>query len=164
MQDYLDAKLRVMRVSDVSIVNAQVLEKAKELGVKVDFGDSKVRIFKKTGDTQENTIKITSENTLKAKASKAPNSAPLRDWTDGENIAISGRKKYKLSETKFTGPHNAMNFLATALVGNTLKICSKRTKVYFGEIDGLSHRFESIGAYHGIEYIDDSKATSAQAL
>lgn len=54
----------------------------------------------------------------------------LRDSTDGENIKISGRKKYLLSETHFSGQHNAMNILASTLVMNEMKICSKRIKDY----------------------------------
>jgi len=123
MADYLDAKLRVMRASDTSLVNSQVLEKAHSLGVKADFGKSKERVFGMNSAGLSTTTDSQRDQTS------------LRDRTDGENIIISGRRKYKLSETKFTGPHNAMNLLATGLVGNTLKICSKRTKKYFGEIE-----------------------------
>lgn len=51
----------------------------------------------------------------------------LKDRTDGETIWISGRRKYRLSQTKLKGAFNAMNLLAATCVTNELKICSKRT-------------------------------------
>ena len=61
----------------------------------------------------------------------------LKDRTDGENIIISGRKKYLLSETQFSGIHNAMNILSVTLVTNVLKICSKRTREYLKNISRI---------------------------
>ena len=87
-----------------------------------------------------------------------------KDWTDGENITISGRKKYLLSETRFSGIHNAMNILSVTLVTNALKICSKRTREYLKNISGLAHRLELVTIKNGIQFIDDSKSTSAQSL
>lgn len=69
-----------------------------------------------------------------------------------------------MKETRFTGIYNAQNILACALVANEMKICSKRTKSYLKEIDGLSHRIEFYKEILGVRFIDDSKSTSAQSL
>lgn len=88
----------------------------------------------------------------------------LKDSTDGENIRLSGRKKYQLSQTKLTGTFNAMNLLAATCVTNELKICSKRIATYLPTIAGLPHRLEFVAIKNGVTYIDDSKSTSAQSL
>lgn len=77
---------------------------------------------------------------------------------------ISGRKKYRLSETHFSGLHNALNILSATLITNMMKICSKRVKEYLKSITGLPHRIEFVTEKHGIQFIDDSKSTSCQSL
>jgi UDP-N-acetylmuramoylalanine--D-glutamate ligase len=57
-----------------------------------------------------------------------------------------------------------MNILASGIVGNEIKICSKRTKWYLSEIVGLPHRLEKIGEKRGIIFVEDSKSTSSQSL
>jgi UDP-N-acetylmuramoylalanine--D-glutamate ligase len=57
-----------------------------------------------------------------------------------------------------------MNILSVTLVTNALKICSKRTREYLRHISGLAHRLEFVTEKNGIQFIDDSKSTSAQSL
>ncbi|MDP2103772.1 MAG: UDP-N-acetylmuramoyl-L-alanine--D-glutamate ligase, partial [Candidatus Gracilibacteria bacterium] len=139
LQDYFDAKMRLFQhTTGTSVINAQVLAKAKELGLVIPSDIPNVRIFGRD-DT-------------------------LSDRTDGEDIIISGRRKYHLSETNFSGIHNAMNILSSTIVTNTLKICSKRTREYLRNISGLSHRLEFVIEKNGVRFVDDSKSTSAQSL
>lgn len=88
----------------------------------------------------------------------------LGDRTDGEGIFVSGRRKYALSETGLKGKFNALNLLAAACIGNELEICSKRIASYIRSISGLPHRIEYVATKLGVQYIDDSKSTSAQSL
>jgi UDP-N-acetylmuramoylalanine-D-glutamate ligase len=100
MQEYLDAKMSLIHhTTRAVVVNSQILTRTQELNLTCKF--------------PENTRFIGREG---------------NDRTDGENIIISGRKKYKLSDTHFSGFHNAMNILACTVVTNSLRICSKRTK------------------------------------
>ncbi|MDD5197732.1 MAG: UDP-N-acetylmuramoyl-L-alanine--D-glutamate ligase [Candidatus Gracilibacteria bacterium] len=139
IQDYFDAKMRLFEhTTGVSIINEQVFSRAKEFGLRLPTNIPNVRIF----GTDKN----------------------LKDRTDGENIILSGRKKYLLNETRFSGMHNAMNILSCTLVINTLKICSKRTREYLKNISGLSHRLELVTTKNGVAFVDDSKSTSAQSL
>ena len=57
-----------------------------------------------------------------------------------------------------------MNILSVTLVTNALKICSKRTREYLKNISGLAHRLEFVTEKNGVQFIDDSKSTSAQSL
>lgn len=138
LQEYLDAKMNLVKHTiKKSIINSQIFDFILEKQLKGDFLDN-VRLF----------------NT----------SNGIPDWTDGDNIIISKRKKYKLSETNFSGMHNAMNILSIGILANEMKICSKRMKAYFSEINGLPHRLEKIGEKNGIIFVEDSKSTSSQSL
>ncbi len=104
IQEYLDAKMNLIHhTKKSSIINNQVIKFAWENKLNINIPEN-IRTF--------------------------GNDISLRDSTDGENIKISGRKRYLLSETHFSGQHNAMNILASTLVMNEMKICSKRTKEY----------------------------------
>lgn len=139
LQDYFNAKMQVFRLTTgTSVINEQVFSRAREFGLEISTDIPNVRIFGKN------------EN--------------LKDRTDGENISISGRKKYLLSETQFSGIHNAMNILSVTLVTNALGICSKRTREYLKNISVLSHRLETVVIKNEITFVDDSKSTSAQSL
>jgi UDP-N-acetylmuramoylalanine--D-glutamate ligase len=67
------------------------------------------------------------------------------DSTDGEYIRISGQTECQLSQTNFSGIHNAMNILACTLVANEIGISSEQVKEYLQSITGLPHRLEKIG-------------------
>ena len=79
------------------IMNAQVIEFIESQGLRLDVLPN-MRIFSEVQSSQHplNSLKIIRP----------------RDYTDGERIIISGRKKYLLSETHFSGMHNAMNILS----------------------------------------------------
>jgi UDP-N-acetylmuramoylalanine--D-glutamate ligase len=139
--DYLDAKMHIMEhTRRWVIMNKQVMDFARENNLKIDVPQN-ARIF-----TQGQTNPIG------------------KDTTDGEDIIISWRKKYKLSETNFSGMHNAMNILSIWVVATLMKICSKRMKIYLWDIHGLPHRLEKIWEKNGITFVEDSKSTSSQSL
>ena len=118
LQEYLDAKMNLIRHTvKKSIINHQLFEFVKDKNLELVFPEN-IRIFQD----------------LESK----------RDWTNGNDIMISGRKKYSLSEANFSGFHNAMNLLSVGILASEMKICSKRMKKYFSEINGLPHRLEKI--------------------
>ena len=139
LQEYFDAKIRLFEnTTGISCINEQVFQRAKAWDLNISQHIPNIRFF--------------GTNHI------------LKDRTDGENIIISNRKKYILSETHFSGLHNAMNILSCTLITNVLKICSKRTWEYLKNISGLAHRMEQVIVKNGITFIDDSKSTSAQSL
>ncbi|GAB0174433.1 MAG: UDP-N-acetylmuramoyl-L-alanine--D-glutamate ligase [Candidatus Altimarinota bacterium] len=142
LQDYLDSKMNLLsRTKKVSILNSQVVLFANNNGLDIHVPLNS-RIF-------------SSELQMKG---------GLKDSTDGEEIIISGRKKYKLSETRFSGLHNASNILSATVVMNEMGICSKRVGGYLKNIQGLPHRIEFVTEKNGVSFIDDSKSTSCQSL
>jgi len=169
LQDYFNAKMRVFHyTTGTSVINEQVFSRAREFGLNIPKDIPNVRVFGvNMGD-----IVIASEakqSRLNKSFEKEEDSETSSGWrlsnrTDGENIIISGRKKYRLSETQFSGIHNAMNILSSTLVTASLKICSKRVKDYLKNISGLAHRLEMVTTRNGVIFVDDSKSTSAQSL
>ena len=70
----------------------------------------------------------------------------------------------KLSETHFSGVHNAMNLLSVLLVLREMGLDFKKIAPILKEISGLPHRLELIDEIDGIKIVEDSKSTSAQSL
>lgn len=141
LQDYLDSKMNLLyHTKKVAVLSEQVIEFSVENNLTLLLPTSP-RIFHASRERKKQ-----------------------RDWTNGDDIVISGRKKYHLNETSLTGMHNAQNILAATLVTNEMKICSKRTKTYLKNISGLPHRLQKIGEKNGIIFVEDSKSTSAQSL
>ena len=153
MQDYLDAKMRILQsTKKSSMMNQQIIDYARENNLRIDIPHN-VRIF--ASDTQ----KVIDPDIEMTKSNRS-----FRDRTDGEDIIIAGRSKYRLSETHFSGMHNAMNILSVWLITDAMCISSKRIKGYLTEIMWLPHRLEKIGEKNGIIFVEDSKSTSAQSL
>jgi len=146
MQEYLDAKMHMtQRTTYAAIVNNQVEVFARENNLKIESPRNSRRFYQ------------CMDSTVSSKGK-------YLDYTDGENIIINGRKKYRLSESRFSWRHNAMNILSVGIVASEMKICSKRVKQYLSEIYGLPHRLEKIGEKGGIVFVEDSKSTSSQSL
>ncbi len=136
--EYLDAKMNIMhRTKKRAILNRQIIQFAQ---------------------TEKLSIKIPDHTRIFA------NDMSMDDATDGNNIRVSGYTRYLLSDTHFSGEHNAMNILACALVAKEMKIPSKRIQESLESITGLPHRLEVIGNVWGLTIVEDSKSTSAQSL
>ncbi len=138
LQDYFDAKMKLMlHTKKRAVINTQVLHFAHENNLLYVWRDN-FRIFSFWKNT--------------------------RDYTDGEGIIVSWKKKYLLSETMFVWNHNAMNILSCVLIMNELGVCSKRVREYIKDISWLSHRLEKIWEKREIIFVEDSKSTSSQSL
>lgn len=138
LQDYLDAKMRILHATKkTSIVNQQIIDYARDHTLRIEMPQN-IRIFASDWVTT--------------------------DRTDGEDIIISGLRTYKLSETHFSGMHNAMNILSVALIADEMGISSESIREHLSGIRGLPHRLEKIGEKNGIIFVEDSKSTSAQSL
>jgi UDP-N-acetylmuramoylalanine--D-glutamate ligase len=146
LQEYLEAKMNLLlHTKKRAVLNQQVVDFGRESNLRIEIPKNS-RIFSQSMDCF------------------VPRNDEKRDWTDGENIVISGRKKYRLSETHFSGFHNAMNLLSVGIIAHEMKICSKRVKKYISEIYGLPHRLERIWEKNGVIFVEDSKSTSSQSL
>ncbi|MGM0567732.1 MAG: UDP-N-acetylmuramoyl-L-alanine--D-glutamate ligase [Elusimicrobiota bacterium] len=78
----------------------------------------------------------------------------------GKIFFSRGGKKEFLAETKdfrLEGKHNLENLLAALCVS---RLCGMEKEISVSELKGIAHRFEHVGTFNGIKYINDSKATN----
>lgn len=86
-----------------------------------------------------------------------------RTSVEGESLVLRGREIATVGELPFVGPHNHENALFAAAIAERLGVGLGDTR------DGLlgfrvkPHRMQVVGRYHGVIYVDDSKATNPAA-
>lgn len=61
------------------------------------------------------------------------------------------------------GKHNTYNSMAAGLAGMVLKIRNEKIRESLSEFKGVEHRLERFLKVHGIEFINDSKATNVNS-
>lgn len=69
------------------------------------------------------------------------------NWTDGERIIVSDVHQYYLSDTTFSGVHNALNLLSVLIVMHALDVDVTKFSTYLPHLTGLPHRIELIGQH-----------------
>jgi len=68
-----------------------------------------------------------------------------------------------LKELSLKGKHNIYNSMAAAITGNVLNIRKDTIRECLSEFQGVEHRLEPVLRIHGIEFINDSKATNVNS-
>lgn len=143
LQEYFDAKRNLAKLSKKrAIINHQVSDFAREQSLVSFFTEFEDKISWFSHD--KNLI------------------FPFS--TDGEKIFIKNFWEFFLSETTFSGLHNAMNWLSVAIVLAEMGIPLSEAKNFFKNITSLPHRLEVFAEKNGVIFVDDSKSTSAQSL
>jgi len=61
------------------------------------------------------------------------------------------------------GKHNAYNSMAAGLAGKVLNIRNEKIRESLSDFKGVEHRLERFLKVHGIEFINDSKATNVNS-
>ena len=69
-----------------------------------------------------------------------------------------------LSELSLKGRHNAYNSMAAAVVGDVLEIRKGLIRDSLTQFVNIEHRLEDCGKVGGIEFVNDSKATTVNAV
>lgn len=87
------------------------------------------------------------------------------NWTDNElNINIAPEPiAMTLENLALQGRHNIYNSMAAGIAGRLLEIRKETIKECLSEFEHIEHRLEVVGNVHGIEFINDSKATNVNA-
>jgi UDP-N-acetylmuramoylalanine--D-glutamate ligase len=80
----------------------------------------------------------------------------LRD--DGRDTRLM-----KSAEIPLPGGHNAENAMAAALVGHCLDVSARSIRSSIRSFSGLEHRLEKVLTLQGVEFVNDSKATTVDA-
>lgn len=68
-----------------------------------------------------------------------------------------------LQELSLKGRHNTYNSMAAGIAGSVLKIRKEIIRESLMDFQGVEHRLEPVLRVHGIEFINDSKATNVNS-
>ena len=101
------------------------------------------------------------------KAKKAPfssvNELEQGAYTTAEQITINiNNKQFIMSihELALKGKHNAQNSMASGISARILEIRNETVRESLSDFVNVEHRLEFVAKVHGIEFINDSKATN----
>jgi UDP-N-acetylmuramoylalanine--D-glutamate ligase len=68
-----------------------------------------------------------------------------------------------LADLSLKGKHNVYNSMASGIAGNVLQIRKETIRESLMDFKGVEHRLERLIKVHGIEFINDSKATNVNS-
>jgi UDP-N-acetylmuramoylalanine--D-glutamate ligase len=68
-----------------------------------------------------------------------------------------------VEELSLKGRHNTYNSMAAGIAGNVLKIRNDVIREALMDFQGVEHRLETVTKVHGINFINDSKATNVNS-
>ncbi|HGY57280.1 MAG TPA: UDP-N-acetylmuramoyl-L-alanine--D-glutamate ligase [Caldithrix abyssi] len=85
-------------------------------------------------------------------------------WFDGAALYVKGTKLLDVKEMALRGPHNYMNALAAALAAREVGIPVEAIVRVLRAFRGIEHRLEAVAEIDGVQYINDSKATTIESL
>lgn len=86
--------------------------------------------------------------------------------TKGENLIINWKQKsfnMSIFDIALQGRHNTYNSMAAGLAGMVLNIRNEKIRESLSDFKGVEHRLERFLKVHGIEFINDSKATNVNS-
>ncbi len=103
-------------------------------------------------------------------ARKMPFSLSIKDsdgaYVENNNIIINMTNSnfiMSIQDLALQGKHNTYNSMAAGLTGKVLKIRKEIIRESLADFQGVEHRLEPVIKVHGIEFINDSKATNVNS-
>ncbi len=68
-----------------------------------------------------------------------------------------------INELALQGKHNIYNSMAAGIAGRIFEIRKEVVRESFSDFENIEHRLEVVSSVHGIEFINDSKATNVNS-
>lgn len=139
------------------------------------YVDAKFRILQNQIDTdwfiynQDDSLILQEIEKRKPKAQLAPFSLKQTDQMAGyieqEQFIINIKNKFSMSihDLALKGKHNAQNSLASGIAARILEIRKESLRESLTDFVNVEHRMEFVAKVHGIEFINDSKATNVNS-
>lgn len=69
-----------------------------------------------------------------------------------------------INDLTIVGKHNQYNSMAAGISARVAGIRNEKIRESFGSFEGLEHRLEHAGTVHGVDFINDSKATNMNSV
>jgi len=91
---------------------------------------------------------------------------PYGAYLENNNIHIILKKEQftmGINTLTLQGKHNTKNAMAATLASKLLKVRNQTIKESLAVFEGAEHRLEMVQKVHGVQYINDSKATNINA-
>lgn len=83
---------------------------------------------------------------------------------EDEYIYYENEKLFSIKDRKIIGRHNVANILAAVLICLKDDIPAEHIEKVVNNFRGIEHRVEMVSVINGVKYINDSKATSMNAV
>ncbi len=86
---------------------------------------------------------------------------------DGKKMVFQfGKKSFKIaqSDTTLKGTHNLINTMAAVSAAYLAKVPDSKIREGLKTFKNAPHRLEPVGTIHGVEFINDSKATNVDSV
>jgi UDP-N-acetylmuramoylalanine--D-glutamate ligase len=130
------------------------------IGVDDAFGRNLASVVREDPDTGDPVIEIASGRRLRGRGwSVFMNKSFLTEWRRGGQAA-----SFDLREAPaLPGAHNGQNACAAWATARALGLGPKAIEAGLRSFAGLAHRLQKIGARGGVTFVNDSKATNADA-
>ena len=140
------------------------------------YADSKMRIVKNAKPT-DYFIYCDDNETLKAAMDRNPTDAipipfsikkqlQIGAYINDEQINISLTNNHfimSIHELALQGKHNLYNTMAAGIAGRILDLRKEVVRDSMSDFQNVEHRLERVATIHGIEFINDSKATNVNS-
>ena len=88
-------------------------------------------------------------------------------WVEKEQLIINYKKnilKMSIMNLALQGKHNVYNSMAAGIAGQVLNIRKEVIRESLSDFKGVEHRLEPVLKVHGIQFINDSKATNVNSV
>lgn len=97
----------------------------------------------------------------------AESTGGMAAYIDNNNLTLSIHKKTEtimtIHDLALKGRHNTYNSMAAAIAGKILNIRKEIIRESLSDFQGVEHRLETVITVHGINFINDSKATNVNS-
>ena len=90
----------------------------------------------------------------------------MSGWLENDQLCITTHNTHfsmSINELALQGKHNIYNSMAAGIAGRIFDIRKEVVRESFSDFENIEHRLEVVTSVHGIEFMNDSKATNVNS-
>lgn len=140
------------------------------------YADSKLRVAMNSTKAEKLIYCIDDESVLKAIERNKPQATlipfsikkTLKEgaYIDNEQLIINLNNNHfnmSIHDLALQGKHNLYNSMASGIAGRVLDLRKEVIRESLSDFQNIEHRLETVATIHGMEFINDSKATNVNS-